>query len=85
VEFSEKKRNQDIVGAFQSYVEDRYLTLYLTRKLAEMLDLDLTAGKVLIIRGDSTIIGFLFDFLSYLCQLCFRVLFEGFPFIYGVK
>jgi tRNA G10 N-methylase Trm11 len=61
VEFSEKKRNQDIVGAFKSYVEDRYLTLYLTRKLAEMLDLDLTSGKVLIIRGDSTNMSMLKD------------------------
>lgn len=54
VEFSEKKRNADIVSHFKSYVEDRYLTLLATKKLSELLGVDIQAGKVTIIRGDST-------------------------------
>ncbi|MGC9003302.1 MAG: hypothetical protein ACP5KZ_01160 [bacterium] len=61
VEFSEKKRGQDIVYAFKSYVEDRYLTLFATRKLAEVLDLNLNEGKVVIIKGDSTNMSMLKD------------------------
>lgn len=54
VEFSEKKRNTDIVSHFKSYIEDRYLTLLATKKLSELLGVDIQAGKVTIIRGDST-------------------------------
>lgn len=54
VEFSEKKKTYDIMTAFKSYVEDRYLTLYATRKLAEILGVDFTKNKVTIIKGDST-------------------------------
>ncbi|MFZ6017119.1 MAG: hypothetical protein ACOYU0_05845 [Nitrospirota bacterium] len=54
VEFSEKKKIYDIMATFKSYVEDRYLTLYATRKLAEILGVDFTKNKVTIIKGDST-------------------------------
>lgn len=54
VEFSEKKKTYDIMTTFKSYVEDRYLTLYATRKLAEILGVDLLKNKVTIIKGDST-------------------------------
>ncbi|MBC7328519.1 hypothetical protein H5T87_10495 [bacterium] len=54
VEFSEKFRNADIFNAFKAYVEDRYLALYATKKTAEILNINLGAGKVQIIRGDST-------------------------------
>jgi len=54
VEYSEKKRAWDVVGSFKSYVEDRYLVLYSTQKLAEVLGVNLTGSKVKIIKGDST-------------------------------
>lgn len=54
VEYSEKRRAYDIIISFKSYVEDRYLTLYATKKLAELLDLNLSGGTVTIIKGDST-------------------------------
>uniref|UniRef100_A0A7C6ED27 site-specific DNA-methyltransferase (cytosine-N(4)-specific) n=1 Tax=candidate division WOR-3 bacterium TaxID=2052148 RepID=A0A7C6ED27_UNCW3 len=54
VEYSEKSRAWDIVSSFQSYVEDRYLVLYSTQKLAERLDVNLVGSKVKIIKGDST-------------------------------
>jgi tRNA G10 N-methylase Trm11 len=54
VEYSEKKREWDVVNSFKSYVEDRYLTLYATKKLAEILNVNLNKGKVTIIKGDST-------------------------------
>jgi tRNA G10 N-methylase Trm11 len=54
VEFSEKRRIYDIMNTFRSYVEDRYLTLYATKKLAEILGVDFTENKVTIIKGDST-------------------------------
>jgi len=54
VEYSEKKRTWDIINSFQSYVEDRYLTLYATQKMAKLLNVNLKKGKVKIIRGDST-------------------------------
>ena len=54
VEYSEKKREWDIVNSFKSYVEDRYLTLYATKKLAEILEINLNKGKIKIIKGDST-------------------------------
>lgn len=54
VEFSEKKKVYDIMSTFKSYVEDRYLTLYATKKLAEILGIDFNKNKVTIIKGDST-------------------------------
>ena len=54
VEYSEKRRRWDIVASFKSYVEDRYFVLYITKKLAEILNINLTIGKIRIIRGDST-------------------------------
>jgi len=54
VEYSEKKRSWNITNSFKSYVEDRYLTLYATKKLAEILGVDLNKGKTTIIKGDST-------------------------------
>jgi len=54
VEFSEKKRSNNFISSFQSYVENRYLTLYATLKLAEKLNIKITEGEVRIIKGDST-------------------------------
>lgn len=54
VEYSEKRRGWDIINSFKSYVEDRYLTLYATKKLAEILGVNLSKGKTKIIKGDST-------------------------------
>ena len=54
VEYSEKNRTWDIVGSFKSYVEDRYLVLYSTQKLAEVLGVNLNGRKVKIVKGDST-------------------------------
>jgi len=54
VEYSEKSRMWDLVNSFKSYVEDRYLTLYATQKMAEILGVNLNEGKVKIIKGDST-------------------------------
>lgn len=54
VEYSEKRRGWDIINSFKSYVEDRYLTLYATKNLAKILEVNLNGGKVKIIKGDST-------------------------------
>ncbi len=54
VEYSEKNRTIDIIDSFKSYVEDRYLVLYATLKMAEILGVELNKGKVKIIKGDST-------------------------------
>lgn len=54
VEYSEKSRAWDLVNSFKSYLEDRYLTLYATQKMAEILGVNLNEGKVRIIKGDST-------------------------------
>ncbi|GAB6183601.1 hypothetical protein JCM13991_13420 [Thermodesulfovibrio hydrogeniphilus] len=54
VEYSEKNRAWDIIGSFKSYLEDRYLVLYATQKLAKMLDVKLDGGRVKIIKGDAT-------------------------------
>jgi len=54
VEYSEKGRRWDIINSFKSYVEDRYLTLFATQKMAEILDVNLNRGKITIIKGDST-------------------------------
>jgi tRNA G10 N-methylase Trm11 len=54
VEFSEKKRIYDIFNTFKSYVEDRYLTIYATRKMGGILGVDFTKSKVTIVKGDST-------------------------------
>ncbi len=61
IEFSEKKRTNNFITSFQSYVEDRYLTLYATLKLAEKLNVSITDGKVKIIKGDSTQMNFMED------------------------
>jgi tRNA G10 N-methylase Trm11 len=54
VEYSEKSRSWDIVNSFRSYVEDRYLTLYATQKMADVLEIKLSSSKIKIIKGDST-------------------------------
>jgi tRNA G10 N-methylase Trm11 len=54
VEYSEKSRAWDIVSSFKSYVENRYLVLYSTQKLAGILGVNLNGSKVKIIKGDST-------------------------------
>jgi len=59
VEFSEKKRSNNFVKSFQSYVEDRYLTLYATLKLAEKLNISINDGEVRIIKSDSTLMDFI--------------------------
>jgi len=61
VEFSEKSRTWDFVSSFKSYVEDRYLVLYSTQKLAEILGINLKDGRVKIIKGDSTNMSMLKD------------------------
>ncbi|MGB9628146.1 MAG: hypothetical protein ACPL6D_05760 [Thermodesulfobacteriota bacterium] len=61
VEYSEKSRAWDIVSSFKSYVEDRYLVLYSTQKLAKILGLNLNSGKIKIIKGDSTNMSMLKD------------------------
>jgi len=61
VEYSEKNRAWDIVGSLKSYVEDRYLVLYSTQKLAEILGVNLHGSKVKIIKGDSTNMSILKD------------------------
>jgi tRNA G10 N-methylase Trm11 len=61
VEYSEKNRAEDIVGSFKSYVEDRYLVLYSTQKLAQILGVNLYGGEVKIIKGDSTNMSMLKD------------------------
>jgi len=61
VEYSEKNRAWDLVGSFKSYVEDRYLVLYSTQKLSEMLEVNLNGSKVKIIKGDSTNMSMLKD------------------------
>jgi len=61
VEYSEKNRAWDIVGSFKSYIEDRYLVLYSTQKLAEILGVNLHGSKVKIVKGDSTNMSMLKD------------------------
>ena len=61
VEFSEKKRSNNFIVSFLSYVEDRYLTLYATLKLADKLKVNITEGKVKIIKADSTQMDFIDD------------------------
>ena len=61
VEFSGKRRSNNFIQPFQSYVEDRYLTLYATLKLAEKLNVKITNGKVKIIKADSTKMDFIDD------------------------
>jgi tRNA G10 N-methylase Trm11 len=61
VEYSEKNRAWDIVGSFKSYVEDRYLVLYSTQKLAQVLGVNLNGSKVKIVKGDSTNMSMLKD------------------------
>lgn len=59
VEFSEKRRSNNFIQSFQSYVEDRYLTLYATLKLAEKINVNITDGNVKIIKADSTKMDFI--------------------------
>lgn len=54
IEYSEKIRSGDLIGSFKSYVEDRYLVLYATQKMAKILDIELNGAKVKIIKADST-------------------------------
>lgn len=61
VEFSEKKTSNNFINSFQNYVEDRFLTLYATLKLAEKLNVDINGGKVKIIKADSTKMSFVDD------------------------
>lgn len=61
VEFSEKKRSNNFIVSFMSYVEDRYLALYATLKLADKLNANITEGKVKIIKADSTQMDFIDD------------------------
>ena len=61
IEYSEKNRALDFISSFKSYVEDRYLVLYSTQKLAEILDVNLNGSKVKIIKGDSTNMSMLKD------------------------
>jgi len=61
VEFSEKRRSNNFIASFQSYVEDRYLTLYATLRLAEKLNVNITNGEVKIVRADSTQMSFIDD------------------------
>jgi len=61
VEFSEKKRSNNFIVSFMSYIEDRYLTLYATLKLADKLKVNITEGKVKIIKADSTQMDFIDD------------------------
>lgn len=61
VEFSEKKSSRNFINSFQSYVEDRYLALYTTLKLAEKLSVNINDGKVSIIKADSTQMDFIED------------------------
>jgi len=61
VEFSEKKRSNNFVNLFINYVEDRYLSLYATLRLAEKLNFKVTDGNIRIINADSTDMGFIED------------------------
>ncbi|MEO0223917.1 MAG: DNA methyltransferase [candidate division WOR-3 bacterium] len=61
VEFAEKKQNVNFISSFLSYVENRYLMLYATQRLAEMLEVNLTEGSVRIIKADSTDMSFIPD------------------------
>jgi len=61
VEFSEKRRSNNFIQSFLNYVEDRYLTLYATLKLADRLNVRITKGDVKIIRADSTQMTFIDD------------------------
>jgi len=61
VEFSEKKRSNNFIVSFKNYVEDRYLALYATLKLAERLNVDINNGEVEIIKADSTQLSFIDD------------------------
>lgn len=54
VEYSEKSRAWDIIGSFKSYIEDRYMVLYATQRMAKILGTELNGAKVKIIKGDST-------------------------------
>jgi len=61
VEYSEKSRAWDIINSFKSYAEDRYLTLFGTQKMAEILNVDLSGSKIKMIKGDSSNLSMLKD------------------------
>jgi len=61
VEYSEKSRTLDFIASFKSYVEDRYLVLYSTQKLAKILNLNFNTNEVKIIIADSTNMSMLKD------------------------
>ena len=61
IEFAEKRRSNNFLNAFQNYVEDRYLVLYITNKLSDKLKIKLNEGEIKIIKGDSTRLEFLKD------------------------
>ncbi|MEO0131423.1 MAG: hypothetical protein ABIK73_00560 [candidate division WOR-3 bacterium] len=54
LEYSERVKLGSIIDSFKSYVEDRYMVLYATQKMAKMLGVDFTTTNVKIIKGDST-------------------------------
>jgi len=61
VEYSEKNRGYDFVNSFKSYVEDRYLILHATKKLAEILKVDFTKAQTKIVKGDATNLSMIKD------------------------
>ena len=61
VEYAEKNRTWDIISSFKSYVEDRYLVLFSTQKLAEILGVNINSSKIKIVKGDSTNMSMLKD------------------------
>mgnify|MGYP000140014030 CR=1 FL=1 len=61
VEFSKRKRQDNFISSFLNYVEDRYLALYATQKLAETLGINLSEGEVKIVRSDATNMDFIPD------------------------
>lgn len=61
VEFSEKRRTNNFIASYLSYVEDRYLALYATLKLAKKLKVNILDGEVKVIKGDSIKMDFIDD------------------------
>lgn len=61
LELTEKNLKNNFKIFFRSYVEDRYLTLYATLRLAEKLNLKINDGNVEIINADSTHMSFIED------------------------
>jgi len=61
LELIEKNLKNNFKNFFRSYVEDRYLILYATLRLAEKLNLKINDGNVEIINADSTHMSFIKD------------------------